>query len=70
MTNGIIYHDFRKSNQGTFADGTTVLTARVLRKGKRWHRFWDNLNKVIQGTCLLVCGGGILFSLYVLAVLL
>ena len=71
MTSGIIYHDFQKSNQVALNEKTTtVLTERVLRKGKRWHRFWDNLNKVIEGTCLVVCGVGIAFSLYVLAAVL
>lgn len=69
MTTRIIYHDFQK-NESLENRTAGVLTARVLKKGRRWHRFWDNLNRVLTTTCLAMCGVGIAFSLYVIVAVL
>ncbi len=67
MTTNIIYHDFGNTEASR---PTTLLTARVLTRGRRWHRFWDNLNRGITAACIVSCSLGIAFSLYVLTVLL
>lgn len=53
MTSQVIYHDFQ---QTTHPETATVLTARVLAKGRRWHKFWGNFNRVTENTCIFLCG--------------
>ena len=71
MTNSIIYHDFRQTNSPAIdPKPNTVLTASVLTKGRRWHKFWGNLQKATEAVCLILCGAGIAFSIYIFSVLL
>lgn len=35
----------------------------MLTKGRRWFRAWENLNRAIYGTCLVLCGACIGASL-------
>lgn len=71
MTNRIIYHDFQRTNNPAIhPESSAVLTARVLVRGRRWHRFWNNSGKAVDTACLALCGAVIALSMYVIAVLL
>ena len=71
MTNRIIYHDFQQhQNLRSHPEPATLLTARVLVKGRRWHRFWNRIPSAVDTTCLALCGAVVALSLYVLTVLL
>ena len=71
MTHKVIYHDFQQPNASLFdPESSTVLTATVLTKGRRWYRFWGNLQKAMEAICLALCGISIIFSIVVLTALL
>lgn len=64
MTSGVIYHNFQQTNPQP--KGSGVLTERVLRKGRRWHKFWNHIGQTADTTCIALCGGCIALSLLVL----
>ena len=71
MTHSVIYHDFRtQETPASPLTPATLLTRRLLRRGRRWHRFWDHLGETINATCLVLCGVTIGVSLCMLAMLL
>lgn len=71
MTSRIIYHDFQQTNNPTLQpESPSVFTARTLRKGRRWHTFWNGLGRAVDTTCLALCGAVIALSVYALTLLL
>ncbi len=66
MTHKVIYHDFRQTNHPSpEAKPATILTARVLVRGRRWHQFWNNMGKTIDSACLALCGSCIAVSMVI-----
>ena len=71
MTHSVIYHDFGKSETPVLNNPTaTELTKRLLRRGRRWHRFYDHLGQATHAACLVLCGVTIGVSLCMIAMLL
>ena len=71
MTTQIIYHDFRKaSDPTTVTTSTFLLTAPILKKGRRWLKVWAGINAAVQGGCLALCGACIAVTLLIFSVIL
>lgn len=71
MTYSVIYHDFQQTNDpAPNRESSTVLTAGLLTKGRRWCKFCAGVSKATETTCLVVCGASIVFSLLILCQLL
>ena len=68
MTTQILYHDFRKTDDAT--PSTLLLTAPLLKKGRRCFKFWAGVNAAVQGGCLALFGACIGVSLVIFSVLL
>lgn len=71
MTTQIIYHDFRKASEPAQVKTSAILlTAPILKKGRRWFKVWAGINAAVQGGCLALCGACIAVSLLIFSVLL
>ena len=71
MKTGIIYHNFRQNEPTTpTAQPTLVLTASMLKKGRRRLRLWDDVSAAINTACVLLCGACIGVSILVLTAIM
>ena len=66
MKTGVIYHEFRQMEPTVpTPEPALVLTAAVLKKGRRRLRLWEDISAAINTTCVLLCGACIGVSVLV-----